>query len=216
VPVLDGGVHARPSSRRHPVGGVAGEEDPAFPEALSDLRGRRERPDPLNPHGQLGSPGGEPDAVRRLHRRREVGRGARVDHGPEHPAVVRSGRQEDALGERVLDCVDPVAELPEERPERRAEDRADSGEHVGPALHADPERRPHRAVGAVGRDEVASLHLVLVIAVPPEDGARGVGAGLEAGERRPELDPHVLVRAQVREQDALEVILREQPAPTTA
>ena len=95
-------------------------------------------------------------------------------------------------------------------PERRADQRGEARHHVVLAVHRDAHRVAHRAARAVGGHDVAGVDRAQRAGrdVAQLD-ARAVRADPDAGHRDAELDARAVLRAQVAEQQRLDVVLRD-------
>ena len=124
------------------------------------------------------------------------------------PAVAAAGGQEGAGAVRVVDAVDAVAMLAQDRPQRRAEQRRDGvAEPVGPA-HGDARGRPDPAVRAVGGHQVASADgAQLAGREVAERGLDAVAQVLDADHLGVEVHVRAAERPQVLQQHGLEVVL---------
>ena len=208
VAVVDRRVHAGPAAGGDPVGGVADQECAPLPEPVGQLGGEPEAPGALDRDRQVGGADRPPDPAREPFGVRS--RGGVLAGGPDdavQPPVVAPGGQEDAARIRMVDVVDPVAVLAEERPDRSVEHGAHRlAEPVEPGGR-DAELRPHAAVGAVSGDQVAGADVALAPGRDiPQRRPHAIAHRPDAGDLDTELDPRA-VRASVGEQHRLEVVL---------
>jgi hypothetical protein len=154
---VDREIEAHPGRRGEYVRGVSGEDRPACPVVVDDGGGHLEGADVGDLNGQVRDPGGGPDEGRAPFLAEVVEALAPfgVPWYAADPAVGGICGDEHAAGGGVTDAVDQAGPLAGVVAQRRAEQDADPvAEGAGPG-GGDPGRLAHRAVRAVGADDVA-------------------------------------------------------------
>ena len=210
----DGGVHAAPSARRHPVHRIADEDHAAITQPARGLRRERETVAGQDLDLEVRPACGLADQCDTALGRERRGHGGLVHAGGQRDAKdeppIGPARDEDCRRTRVAaQHVQPIQRVAKHvgkvRPEQDAEELA----QVVRTLHRDPERLAHRRAVAIRADQVAGTHgRHLATCTIAELCRHAVRVLVERDELRREPDLAHAERAIVVDEDGLQMVLR--------